>query len=51
MGSTDRDPWREEWTDDPGVGALRAVLDAQARCDRMVEGGRPLVPLIRSGHG
>lgn len=55
-----RDDWWElptdvggvrERTDDPGVGALRAALYAQARCDRMVEGGHPLAPLIRSGHG
>ena len=42
MESTDRGRWGGEWTDDPGVGAPRAVLDAQARCDRTVEGGPPL---------
>ncbi len=42
MESTDRSRWVGEWTVDPEVGAPGAVLDAQARCDRMVEGGPPL---------
>ena len=39
------------WTGDREVGTSGLVLDAQARFDREVEGGRPPLPLSRSGHG